>query len=78
MVSIRITILRIAACSVLSRVVKPAWIAGANTLNGPLSARMSDMTSSKPRSCISHIRIELLISISMARAVLASGSFSSS
>ena len=78
MVSIRITILRIAACSVLSRVVKPAWIFGANTRNGPLSARMSDMTSSNPRSCSSHIRMELLISISWARPVLASGSFSSS
>ncbi len=58
MVSMRTTVLRITACSDLSRVVKPAWIAGAITLNGPLSARRSAMTSSKPWSVISHVRIE--------------------
>ena len=58
--------------------MKPAWIAGAITRNGPFSARMSDMTSSKPRSCISHIRIDRLTSMSWARHAFASGSLSSS
>ena len=38
---------------------------------------MSDITSSRPRSCTSHIRMDRPISMSCASAVLASGSLSS-
>ena len=61
------------ACSDFNRVVKPAWIFGANTMNSGFSARRSAMTSSNPLLCSSQLCTDCPISTSCVMHCRASG-----